>query len=267
MKKTTASIGLVALILQSSILSALSNTNQNNPQNAPQTINSAPSVQSNTTANSAQNSQFQAKDYSSLMGMPGFSDNALKLHFSLYQGYVKNINLILDKLASLSSSLGAQPTPEYSELKRRLGWEFDGMRLHELYFDNLGGNSTLNSNSNLYNQIQKDFGSYDQWKKDFVGTGMMRGIGWSVLYFDPISGRLINTWINEHDVGHLAGGNPILIMDVFEHAYLPDYQLDRAKYIEAFFNNINWDVVNQRFAQAATNAQGNKNSVPVQNRR
>jgi len=189
---------------------------------------------------------YLAKDYSMLIGMPGFSDDALNMHFTLYQGYVKNTNLLLEKLQKLSEN-GQQKTPEYSEMKRRLGWEFDGMRLHELYFENLGGKNQLATSTPLYQKIQNSFGSYDNWKEDFVGTGLMRGIGWSVLYQDPMSGALVNAWINEHDVGHLAGGTPLLIMDVFEHAYIPDYKLDRAKYIDAFFQNINWDAVNQRY--------------------
>lgn len=189
---------------------------------------------------------FEAKDYSNLFGMQGFSDNALNLHFTLYKGYVKNINLILDLLADYDAK-GDTKGPQYAELKRRVGWEFDGMRLHELYFENLGGHSSIDPNSALNLAIVHDFGSYENWKSDFVSTGSMRGIGWAVLYQDPISGRLINAWINEHDVGHLAGGKPLLIMDVFEHAYLPDYQLERGKYIDAFFNNINWQVTEKRY--------------------
>lgn len=190
---------------------------------------------------------YQAKDYSYLIGMPGFSDNLINTHLKLYQGYVTNTNLLLNLLQKLSAD-GKNRSPEYAELKRRLGWEFDGMRLHEYYFSNLGGKeSKLDQNSPLYQNIIRDFGSYDAWKNDFIATGAMRGIGWAVLYLDPATGKLLNIWINEHDVGHLAGGQPILIMDVFEHAYMPDYGLDRAKYIDAFFNNINWDVVSKRF--------------------
>ena len=190
---------------------------------------------------------YKAKEYSSLLGMPGFSDKALQTHFKLYQGYVTNTNLLYNTLSDLASS-GKNRSPQYAELKRRFGWEFDGMRLHEAYFENLGGKGTLDTSSPLYAQLVTDFGSYEEWKADFIATGAMRGIGWAVLYLDPQSGLLFNTWINEHDVGHLAGGKPILIMDVFEHAYMIDYLLDRAAYIEAFFKNINWDAVNQRYS-------------------
>jgi Fe-Mn family superoxide dismutase len=95
-------------------------------------------------------------------------------------------------------------------------------------------------------KIVENFGSYDKWAADFKATGAMRGIGWAVLFEDPQTGRLFNVWINEHDVGHLAGGQPLLIMDVFEHAYLPDYGLKRGEYIQAFFDNIDWKAVEGR---------------------
>lgn len=190
---------------------------------------------------------YKAKDFSNLLGMPGFSDYALNTHFTLYQGYVKNTNLLLSILDQYDKE-GQLKSPQYQEIKRRLMWEFDGMRLHELYFSNLGGNKTApNANSDLYNQILKDFGSFEEWKKDFIATGGLRGIGWAILYFDPVRGRLVNAWVGEHDIGHMAGGNPIVIMDVWEHAYMLDYGIDRPAYIEAFFKNIQWPVVENRF--------------------
>jgi superoxide dismutase, Fe-Mn family len=189
---------------------------------------------------------YVAKDYSSLIGMPGFSDDLLKMHFKLYEGYVKNANDLMSKLQALSGSNAY----EYGALKRRFGWEFDGMRLHELYFDNLGGDASINAKSGLYTALAAQFGSFDKWKKDFIATGTMRGIGWALLYLDPEADRLMNVWINEHDTGHLATGSPILIMDVFEHAYMPQYGLDRVKYIDAFFNNVDWNVVIKRYADA-----------------
>jgi Fe-Mn family superoxide dismutase len=192
---------------------------------------------------------YKAKDFSNLIGMPGFSDNALNTHFKLYQGYVKNTNLLISILNQLTLE-GKQSSPQFQELKRRFGWEFDGIRLHELYFDNLGGQGTkLDQNSPLYKRIIDDFGTFDAWKKDFIETGMIRGVGWAVLYQDPIEGRLINTWIGEHDIGHLAGGTPILIMDVWEHAFMLDYGIDRRAYIKAFFDNIQWNAVAQRYKQ------------------
>lgn len=192
---------------------------------------------------------YQAKDYSSLLGMPGFSDHLLKMHFQLYQGYVKNVNLLLGKIRDLSMQ-DKNSSYEDGALKRRLSWELDGMRLHEFYFENLGGKENFDKASPIYQRLLKDFGSYEEWKKDFIATGMIRGIGWVILYRDPKSGRLLNLWINEHDVGHLAGGDPLLVMDVFEHAYMPEYGLDKDKYIDAFFNNINWKVVTKRYSDS-----------------
>jgi superoxide dismutase, Fe-Mn family len=191
---------------------------------------------------------YEAQDFSKLKGMKGFSDKALDLHFTLYQGYVKNTNLLRDDLMKLAEQ-NQTAAPAYAELKRRFGWEFDGMRLHELYFGNLGGKEPLAQDSPLMKKIADNFGSFDKWAADFKATGAMRGIGWVVLYEDPKSGRLFNVWINEHDVGHLAGGQPLLIMDVFEHAYIPDYGLKRADYIQAFFDNIDWKAVEGRLGK------------------
>jgi superoxide dismutase, Fe-Mn family len=187
---------------------------------------------------------YTAKDYSKLLGMKGFSDTLLSNHFTLYQGYVANINKILDTLASMARD-GRTGTPEHSELKRRLGFEFDGMRLHELYFDNLGDGAPPKGGA-FYEKLTGQFGSLDAWQKEFKATGMMRGIGWAILYLDTTSGVFINQWINEHETGHLAGCAPILIMDVFEHAYMIDYGLKRAEYIEAFFANLDWKTIESR---------------------
>lgn len=191
--------------------------------------------------------RYTPKDFSYLIGMPGFSDQTLQMHFKLYEGYVKNTNLLLDILQRYMEE-NKEKTPQFGAIKRRLGFEFDGMRLHELYFSNLGGKgSELSPSSPLYKRIQQDFGSYEAWKEDFINTGMIRGIGWVVLYLDPVHGRLMNVWIAEHQDNHIAGGNPILIMDVWEHAYLLDYGLDRLGYIHAFWDNINWPVVSKRY--------------------
>jgi Fe-Mn family superoxide dismutase len=188
---------------------------------------------------------YSAKDYSSLIGMEGFSETLLKNHFTLYQGYVTNTNKLSDLLAGMLKE-GKAGTPEYSELKRRFGFEFNGMRLHEYYFENLGGKTPVDKASALTKKLADAYGSYDAWEQDFRATGAMRGIGWAVLYQDNVTGWLFNQWVNEHEVGHLAGCLPILVMDVFEHAFITDYGLNRADYIEAFFKNINWNVVEGR---------------------
>ncbi|MBM4432603.1 MAG: superoxide dismutase [Chloroflexi bacterium] len=188
---------------------------------------------------------YTAKDYSKLIGIEGFSETLLKNHFTLYQGYVTNTNKLMDSLAAMLKE-GKIGTPEYSELKRRMGFEFNGMRLHEYYFENLGGKAALNKEGKLGKKLAEDFGSYDDWEKDFKGTGTMRGIGWAILYQDNVVGKLINQWINEHETGHPAGCIPVLVMDVFEHAFMIDYGLKRADYIGAFFKNVNWSVMESR---------------------
>jgi len=188
---------------------------------------------------------YTANDYSKLIGMEGFSETLLKNHFTLYQGYVTNSNKVLDTLAQMLKDDKAA-TPEFAELKRRLGWEFNGMRLHEYYFENLGGKTPPDKNGPLAKKMTADFGSYEVWEKDFKATGAMRGIGWVALYQDITNGRLMNFWINEHDVAHPAGCRLLLIMDVFEHAFMLDYGLKRADYIGSFFKNINWTVVEGR---------------------
>ena len=186
---------------------------------------------------------YQAKDYSNLIGAEGFSETLLKNHFTLYQGYVTNTNKLVDLLGGKPADA---TNPEYAELKRRFGFEFNGMRLHEYYFENLGRKAPLDKSSILTKRLASDFGSYDAWEQDFKATGAMRGIGWAILYQDNLTGQLFNQWINEHEVGHLAGCTPILVMDVFEHAFITDYGLKRADYIGAFFNNINWEAVESR---------------------
>jgi len=185
---------------------------------------------------------YEAKNFDSLLGTKGFSDQLLKNHFTLYQGYVTNTNKFADALNALGKE-GKTGTPEYSELKRRFGWEWNGMRLHEYYFGNMTiGGKAIDKSTNFYAKIIDDFGSYENWEKDFRAVGSMRGIGWAVLYYDGKADQLFNAWINEHDVGHLSGAIPMLVMDVFEHAFMIDYGLKRADYIEAFFKAIDWTI-------------------------
>jgi len=191
--------------------------------------------------------RYSAQDFSRLLKMNDFSESLLQNHFTLYQGYVTNVNKLMESLDSMLKE-GNLSRPEFAEIKRRLGWEFNGMRLHELYFGNLGGRGTPYPGSRLEEKLAVAFGSREVWEADFRATGAMRGIGWAVLYEDKTDGRLMNYWINEHDVGHPAGCAPILVMDVFEHAFMLDYGLKRAVYIDAFFANIDWTSVESRLA-------------------
>lgn len=187
---------------------------------------------------------YQAKNFDYLLGTPGFSDQLLKNHFALYQGYVANFNKLNDILVAMEKE-GRFGTPEFAELNRRLSWEWNGMRLHEYYFGNMtkiaGAPGTV-----FASRAVKEFGSYENWAKDFKSMGAMRGIGWIVLYWDKQADRIFNVWINEHDAGHFAGCTPLLIMDVFEHAFMLDYGMRRADYIEAFFKAVDWSVVENR---------------------
>lgn len=193
--------------------------------------------------------EYQAKEFSYLIGKTRFGDDLLNMHFQLYQGYVKNTNLLRTRLKELEDQ-GKELTYGYGALKRRFAWEYDGMRLHELYFENLGGEKPLNQSSLLYQAIIKDFESYEKWKKSFIATGKMRGIGWVILYQEPGNNRLVNTWIDEHDLGHLVGGTPLLVMDVFEHAYITQYRLKKEQYINDFFQAINWEIVEKRIVKS-----------------
>ena len=190
---------------------------------------------------------YEAKDFSHLLGTPGFSDNQLNTHFKLYQGYVANTNKVADKLRTLSDS--GDFGPEFAEMKRRFGWEFDGMRMHEYYFENLCKEPSARDEAGaLSSKLAEQFGSFDAWKTEFEKTGALRGIGWAVLAYDARGDRLFNVWVNEHDAGQLAGVVPLLVMDVFEHAFVFDYGMNRGEYIAAFMASVDWSVVEERFA-------------------
>jgi len=193
---------------------------------------------------------YRAKQFN-LSGLKGISDQTLELHFKLYEGYVANTNLLNERIADLLSRgpVGQDLMPTYSELTRRLGFEYNGMVLHEYYFGNMkkGGSGDPSSRSAFAQQVALSFASYDAWRAHFVGVGKMRGVGWAICYQDPMNGRLSNHWITLHEEGNVAGFIPVLVMDVWEHAFLLDYKpAERPKYIEAFFFNIDWDAVEER---------------------
>ncbi|HEX8503039.1 MAG TPA: superoxide dismutase [Pyrinomonadaceae bacterium] len=192
-----------------------------------------------------------------LSGLNGISDQTLEMHFKLYEGYVTNTNTLTRKITEIlaDGKVDQEEMPAYSELTRRLGFEYNGMVLHEWYFGNMKKGSTTTDpevNSDFYRLAEESFGSYDIWKADFVSVGKMRGVGWAVCNQDPSNGRLSNHWVTLHEVGNVAGFVPVLVMDVWEHAYLLDYKpADRPKYIEAFFSNIDWAACEQRLRQGA----------------
>lgn len=186
-------------------------------------------------------------DHLNKMSVNGITSDQIEQHLALYKGYVSNLNLIREELFDIMQGKKTSSIAHYNELKRRYGWEFNGVRLHEYYFENLG-ESKYNQNSTLIKKINLDFGSMDHFINDFKKTAGMRGIGWVILYQDIETNNLFNLWIDDHDEGHGSGLNPILIMDVWEHAYCVDWKpTERAKYIEVFFNNIKWDIMEKRY--------------------
>ena len=183
-----------------------------------------------------------------LKGLQGISDETLELHFKLYAGYVKGTNTLNERIEEFlkDGKVDQEEMPAYSELTRRLGFEYNGMVLHEYYFENLTRSSDQRALENFRKRTEQSFGSFDVWKADFAGIGNMRGVGWAICYENPANGRLSNHWITLHESGNIAGFRPILVMDVWEHAYLLDHGSERAKYVEAFFANVSWRTVEGR---------------------
>lgn len=199
----------------------------------------------------AQNS-YRPKNFN-LSGLNGISDKTLETHFGLYEGYVKNTNLLNEQLMERARANEASASnPAFTELKRHLGFEYGGMVLHEYYFGNLAPKGKGEFSAELKRGLEDSFGSFDLWKTDFAAVGGMRGVGWAILYQDPLTGRLSNHWIELHQEGVPSGFKPILVMDVWEHAFMLDYKpSERSRYIEAFFSNIDWTVVNRCFSSSA----------------
>ena len=183
-----------------------------------------------------------------LSGLQGISDETLQIHFGLYEGYVKNTNTLNERIAELRQAGKASGAdPAFAELVRRLGWEFDGMRLHEYYFDNMKKDAGDLTSGRLHDLLGEQYGGFDAWKKDFSAVGGMRGIGWAVAYHDPVAKQIVNVWIGDHNINNLAGCEPVIVMDLWEHAWLKDYKpADKSKYIEAFLANVNWSICESR---------------------
>lgn len=181
----------------------------------------------------------------------GISADSITEHLKLYAGYVKHANLIISKIEEMSKDSEAHAYA-LGELQRRFGFEFDGMRNHEYYFKSLeGGAHAPSPESALYTAITEEFGSFEAWLARFKAVALTRGIGWAILSYDKTTGRLLNSWVDEQHLGHLTGLSPILALDVWEHAFVPDYKASGKKaYVEDFFKNLNWSVVEQNFTEA-----------------
>ena len=193
---------------------------------------------------------FVAKTFN-IPEVPGISKKAIDEHMKLYQGYVKHANLIQDKVKELSSDR-EKNAYLLGELSRRFAFEFDGMRNHEYYFEQLeDGRKEISMDSPLNVQIAKDFGSVEEWFKSFVQLALTRGIGWAVLWYDPISKHLVQNWVDEQHLGHLNGLKFIYGIDMWEHSYLFDYiPADKRKYIDAYTQATNQEVAAKRFIDA-----------------
>ena len=180
-------------------------------------------------------------------GLNGISDTQIADHWKLYVSYVNNVNKLNEDLKELAAQ-GKGSSLIYADRKRRYGFEYNGMILHEFYFENLTNKQTELTDSKLKEKIIQTWASFENWLEDFKNTGKTRGIGWAILYADPNTGELTNQFIHEHQNGVITDFKPILVMDVWEHAYMVDHHADgRAAYIEDFIKNINWPIVEARY--------------------
>ncbi len=196
---------------------------------------------------------YKEQPFDHVKGLDGISDAQIEEHLKLYAGYVKNVNTLNEMLADMRGRSENKGTnPHFAELTRRLGFEYNGMILHEYYFSNLrhAAEPAPAGNSGLAQALSKGFGSVDTWRQDFQGIAGMRGVGWVILAEDPVTHHLSNHWVTLHEDGFPAGFKPLLVMDVWEHAFMRDYKAtERAKYVEAFFRNIDWSAVDRRLRE------------------
>ncbi|MEY2702945.1 MAG: hypothetical protein RLY43_1583 [Bacteroidota bacterium] len=188
--------------------------------------------------------KFEAKKFN-IPTLKGISEKNIEEHLKLYEGYVKHTNLILDEVASRDAEKDGYAI---SEMQRRFAFEFDGMRNHEIYFSSFEGGAKEISEGDLKNKISETWGSFENWLAIFKTLAKTRGIGWAILYYDKNSDQLLNAWIDEQHLGHLNGCTPILALDMWEHSFVSDYfPSGKATYIEDFFANLNWEVIENNF--------------------
>jgi len=193
--------------------------------------------------------KFEEKKFN-IPALKGISAKTTEEHLKLYSGYVTNANLVLEKIAAL----GADPANSYaiSEIRRRFSFEFNGMRNHEVYFSSFdGGPKSLPANSLLKKMIESEGGTFEGWLTYFKSVALTRGIGWATLYYDKVSDRLITSWVDEQHLGQLQNCALILGLDMWEHSFVADYQPSGKKnYVEDFFANLNWEVIENNFKAA-----------------
>jgi Fe-Mn family superoxide dismutase len=185
--------------------------------------------------------------------LTGISKDQIAVHLKLYEGYVKHANLIHERMKALKEEGSEESTFVMNELRRRFGFEFDGMRMHEYYFEQFeGGAKAADENGPLADMATESFGSWDGFIHAIKGAAGSRGIGWVVVYFDP-KGRTIQVaWVSDHELGQLSGLPILLALDLWEHAFMVDYKpADKKTYVDAFFANTNWSAVERRFLDEA----------------
>ncbi len=187
----------------------------------------------------------------SIPELKGISKKNIDEHLKLYAGYVKHANLVLEKIEELKKD-AEKNAYALGEVMRRFGFEFNGMRNHEVYFKSLeNGPTSLTTNSALQKALEEKWGSFDLWLAEFKAISLTRGIGWAMLYYDKESGALLHAWIDEQHLGQLQNCALILGLDMWEHSYVADYQPSGKKnYIEDFFTNINWGVIENNYQHA-----------------
>lgn len=193
---------------------------------------------------------FQEKTFN-IPTLQGISAKNIEEHLKLYAGYVKHANLILEKIQELGQD--AAHAYAVSEMQRRFGFEFCGLRNHEYYFEQIEeGAATLSEGSSLIEAIKAEWGSFDAWLARMKAIALTRGIGWAILYYDPVTKKLMNAWIDEQHLGQLTGLSFIFGIDMWEHSFVFDYQPSGKKqYVEDYFANVNWKIVEKRFIEAA----------------
>lgn len=192
--------------------------------------------------------KYTPMQFAHLKGLKGISDAVLETHFKLYEGYVNRTNKLTESLSGLAAKGEAAGTnPAYAEMTRRLGFEYNGMVLHEYYFGNLKPGGSGEAGGKLKKAMEESFGTYEAWLADFRAIATMPGIGWAVTFQDPRSGWLSNHWITLHETNNIAGYMPIIVLDAWEHAFVPDYKAnERGKYVEAYFSNIDFEAAEAR---------------------
>lgn len=195
------------------------------------------------------NHQYSPKQFN-LPELKGISPKQVEIHLKLYEGYVNFTNKLRETLAELRKD-SEKNAYALGEVMRRLPFEFNGMRMHEYYFEQFeGGSKDMNTESEVCKALTQKYGDWDGFISHFKNVGLMRGIGWTILAYDPIGKTPHVYWVNDHELGQLAGLPILLALDMWEHAYMIDYvPADKVKYVEAFLSNINWSVVEKRFLE------------------